>query len=97
MPDIVTPQSSNVIPWFPNQSYLIRRLSGELMKYNDDERISEYLGDDDERTPQGAGVMLRKYLQMKDDKGDRVQQVTLDRRRFGTSFDRLKNTKTIGW
>jgi hypothetical protein len=97
MPDIVNPASSSVIPWFPNQSYLIRRLSGEMMKYSDDERISQYLGDDSERTPEGAGVMLRNYLTQEGDKSTRVRQVQLDRRRFGTSFDRLKNTKTIGW
>jgi hypothetical protein len=97
MSDISSPQSSTVIPWFPNQSYLIRRLAGELMKYSDDDRIGAYLGDDDNRTPEGAGVMLRKYLQQEGDKSTRARQVQLDRRRFGTSFDRLKNTKTIGW
>ena len=97
MPDSATPESSVVIPWFPNQSYLRRRLAGELMGLTDDERQNSFLSDDDKQYPQGAGVMLRKYLAMQGDKGDRTKQVTLDRRRFGTSFDRLKNTKTIGW
>jgi hypothetical protein len=97
MPDIATPETSTVIPWFPNQTYLRRRVAGELMGLTDDERISKWLGDSEDSTPDGAGVILRKYLQMQGDKGDRAKTVTLDRRRFGTSFDRLRNTKTIGW
>jgi hypothetical protein len=97
MPDIVTPESSSTIPWFPNQTYLIRRLSGELMGLSDDERIDSFLSDDEDRHPQGAGVMLRKYLQQEGDKSDRAKKVELDRRIFGTSFSRLRNTKNIGW
>lgn len=97
MADITTPESSSTVPWFPNQTYLRRRLAGELMALSDDERMASFLSDDEMQHPNGAGVMLRKYLQMKDDKGDRIQTVKLDRRRFGESFDRLKNTKLIGW
>jgi hypothetical protein len=97
MPDIATPETSSTVPWFPNQTYLIRRLAGELMDQTDDDRQAEFLSDDEERHPQGAGVMLRKYLQQEGDKSNRVKTVSLDRRRFGTSFDRLRNTKTIGW
>jgi hypothetical protein len=97
MTDISNPATSGVVPWFPNQSYLLRRLSGEMMKYNDDDRIESFLSDNEDRFPNGAGVMLRKYLQQEGDKSTRTKQVQLDRRRFGTSFDRLKNTKTIGW
>ena len=97
MPEITTPESSITTPWFPNQTYLRRRVAGELMALTDDERASAFLSDDDDRFPNGAGVMLRKFLQMQGDREDRAKQVTLDRRRFGTSFDRLKNTKTIGW
>lgn len=97
MPDIVTPETSIVVPWFPNQTYLIRRLSGELMGLSDDERIDAFLSDDEDRHPQGAGVMLRKYLQQEGDKSDRAKKVELDRRVFGSSFLRLRNTKNIGW
>jgi hypothetical protein len=97
MPDITTPESSSTIPWFPNQTYLRRRLAGELMALSDDERMADFLSDDEDRHPNGAGVMLRKYLKLKDDKANRTQTVHLDRRRFGESFDRLKNTKLIGW
>lgn len=94
MPAIANPSTSSAIPWYPDQNYLVTRLAGEMMKDSDDERKSAYLSDTD---PGGAGYILRKYLQMKDDQGDRAQVVTLDRRRFGRAFDRLKNTKQIGW
>ena len=97
MPDITNPESSSVIPWFPNQTYLRRRLAGELMSLSDDERMNSFLSDNEDQYPSGAGVILRKYLKMKGDKENRAQTVSLDRRRFGTSFDRLRNTKQIGW
>lgn len=97
MPDIATPETSATVPWFPNQTYLITETAGRLMQLSDDERADAMLSDDADRHPQGSGVILRKFLQMKDDKSTRVKTVQLDRRRFGTSFDRLRNTKTIGW
>lgn len=97
MPDITTPETSTTVPWFPNQTFLIRELTGRLMNLTDDERAEMTLSSDEDRYPNGSGVILRKYLQMKDDKGTRVKTVELDRRRFGTSFDRLRNTKSIGW
>lgn len=97
MPDIATPETSATVPWFPNQTYLMRRLAGEMMSFSDDERRTSYLSSDEDRFPEGAGVMLRHYLQMQGDKSTRTATVQLDRRRFGTSFDRLRSTKTIGW
>jgi hypothetical protein len=93
--DITSPSST--VPWFPNQTYLIRRLTGELMSTSDDDRQDKFLGDNPDATPAGAGVMLRKFLMMEGDKSTRIKTVQLDRRRFGASFDRLRNTKTIGW
>jgi hypothetical protein len=97
MPDITTPETSATIPWFPNQTYLRRRIAGELMGLSDDERMADFLSDDQDHHPNGAGVILRRFLQMEGDKSTRTKTVQLDRRRFGTSFDRLRNTKTIGW
>lgn len=93
MPDITTPETSTTVPWFPNSVYLYTRLAGELCKIVDDERWEKMLGDG----PQGAEGILRKYLQLSDDKSNRAQTVRLDRRRFGRNFNRLPNTKTIGW
>lgn len=96
MPDIPVP-ADGTIPWFPNQNYLITRLTGELCKITDDERHENLLGNNDEKTPGGAGVLLRNYLTMTGDNENRSKTVKLDRRRFGSSFDRLRNTKQIGW
>lgn len=97
MPDIATPESSATLPWFPNNNYLITRLSGELMKLTNDSRLESFLGDDDRSAPNGAGTILRKYLQLKDDSEGMAKTVSLDRRRFGASYNRLKNTKVVGW
>lgn len=99
MADITTPESSTVIPWFPNQTYLLRRLTGELMLVSGDDRAARFLGgitNDGGSEFLGAAAILDHYLKMKDDV-QAVKQVTLDRRRFGLAFDKLRNTKTIGW
>lgn len=97
MPDIATPESSTAQPWFPNNNYLITRLAGELMKLTNDSRIESFLGDDDRASPNGAGTILRKYLQLKDDSEGTVKTVTLDPRRFRRNYNSLKNTKIVGW
>ena len=99
MPDIATPESSSTIPWFPDQLYLQRRLVGEMMLMSGDERASMYLNgqtDTKHGTFFGASALLQRYLSTKDD-AQRVQRVTLDKRFFSTPFDKLRNTKTIGW
>jgi hypothetical protein len=97
MPDITTPETSSVIPWFPNSMYLIRAVAGRLMGISGDNRMPDYLGDDIERYPLGAGTLLKAYLKNANDREGAVHTVGLDRRRFGRAFDRLKNTKQIGW
>ena len=93
MADIANPATSNVVPWFPNQDYLITRLTGELMRLADDERCAEFLGDGH----MGAQGILRRYLDLKDDKETRAQRVTLDKRFFRPRWGSLKNTKSIGF
>jgi hypothetical protein len=97
MPDIATPESSTDTPWFPNDNYLITRLAGEIMQLTGDDRAEKFLGDSDDATPLGAGVLLRKYLKLKDDPEGKTSTVQLDRRRFGTNWNRLKNSKQVGW
>ncbi len=93
--DITTPESSSTVPWFPNQNYLITRIAGELMKITNDDRCVQFLSDAEGSG--GAGEILKKFLKMKDDPETAVKTVTLDRQRFGSGTDRLRNTKTIGW
>jgi hypothetical protein len=97
MPTIVNPSTSSTVPWFPNQLYLITATAGLLMMDASDTRWQEYLSDDEDRYPMGAGSQLRRYLKMKDDPEGKTDMVTLDRRRFGVQFNRLPNTKLIGW
>lgn len=95
--DITTPETSSTTPWFPNQSYLITRLAGELMRITNDDRAAVFLGDNEDAGVIGAGSILRKYLMMKDDPEGRVNTVKLDRRRFGRNFSYLPDTKLVGW
>ena len=88
MPDIPPPETSAAIPWFPNQTYLKLRLTASLMELTNDDRYGA--------TMQAALADLDAYLKMKDDR-QVVKTVELDRRRFGKNFDRLKNTKLVGW
>lgn len=93
MPDIVTPETSTTVPWFPNTNYLVNRVAGEIMRLTDDDRWEKFLGDG----PAGAEGILRKYLMMKDNKTNRAQTVKMDRRYFGSSISGLPNTKQVGW
>jgi hypothetical protein len=93
MPEIATPETSVSVPWFDNQNYLITRVAGEIMKISNDARTSLYLG----QTPDGAQGILTRYLKLEADDEGRAQTVQLDRRRFGRSWDRLANTKSVGW
>ncbi len=93
MPEIATPETSLTVPWFPNQSYLVTRLAGELMRIADDSRADTFLG----ATESGAQGILERYLQLKDDKSTRASTVKLDRRYFGNSWNKVPSTKTIGW
>jgi hypothetical protein len=97
MPDIATPETSATVPWFPNQDYLKTALAGHLMQLANDDRWEAFLSDNEDAHPGGAGVLLRKYLVMKDDDVNRAKSVKLDPRRFGSSFYGLKNTKSFPW
>jgi hypothetical protein len=78
-----------LVPWFPDQAYLLERLTAELMVTTDDERRQTMLA--------VAAARLGKYEIFADDKTNRAQRVQLDRNAFGPRFQRLRNTKTIGW
>jgi hypothetical protein len=89
MPDIATPETSGVTPWFPNQDFLVTRLAGELMKLTDDDRSMAFIAKADET--------LDGYLKMKDDSLNRAMTVKLDRRMFTPGWAKLPNTKRLGW
>lgn len=96
MPDLTQAQvNAGAYCWFDNDAYLVEELAGRLMQITDDSRVDEFLGDS--TRPGRATRRLAEYLRLKDDDSNRAQTVQLDRRTFGPSFDRLPNTKTIGW
>lgn len=83
-PDIVSPETSTVIPWFPDQDYLITATAARLMQITDDTRRDKFLADMDK--------MLRIHLIMEGDEQQVVKSVRLDPRRFHTNRT-LKPTK----
>lgn len=91
-PDIVTPETSNVVPWFPYTTYLIRRVAGELMAITGDDRADDYLGD----SPQGCVGILRRYLNLQGDREDTIAQVQLDARYFGGGGISFPPSKATG-
>ena len=97
MADIATPETSNTVPWFPNTTVLQRSVTGRLMGLTGDTRQPDYMSEDFERYPMSWKAILSGWLKNSSDREGAVKTVGLDRRRFGRSFDRLKNTKTIGW
>lgn len=72
--DIINPETSNVIPWFPNQRILLRDLCVDLMLLSDDSRKDDLEKEVERR--------MRKYLIMKDDREGFAQQVKLDPQLF---------------
>lgn len=80
---------TSVVPWFPSQGYLRRKVAALLMGITDDEREQTWID--------RAEKELRSYLQLKDNRSNRASTVKLDRRRFGRTYSTLPNTKTIGW
>jgi hypothetical protein len=102
MPDLATDATGNLtaaaaasVPWFPMAGYLEAELTGRMMEHADDTRVVEYLGDG--LRPGRAERILGQYVKLMDDSSNRAQTIEFDRRRFGTSFQRLKVTKTVGW
>ena len=83
------PEISRTIPWFPNQSYLIDKLTARVMKIADDERGRAMEAD--------ADKSLALYLTLKDDSANRSKRIKLDKRRFGRDISRLPSTKIVGW
>ena len=86
-PDIVTPEISSQIPWYPNAPYLIKRTATWIMTLTDDERQARW-----EKECEDA---LRPELIMEGDEQEVVKQIQLDPRRFRMQRY-LKPTKVTG-
>jgi hypothetical protein len=90
MPPLTTAQvNAGAFCWYEDDNTLIDLLATRLMGIADDTRMNEYRALT-ERTQ-------AKYEKSVDDRVNRAQTVQMDRRHFGQDFQRLKNTKTVGW
>lgn len=82
--DIDTPETSDMVPWFPNQRILLKDICVELFALADDTRGPMAMAEVESR--------MKKYLIMDDDKEGYAQQVQLDRRYFRPNGN-ARNTK----
>lgn len=76
-PDIVVPETSGAVPWFPHSQYLIDRTAWFMMGISGDDRRDSFFKSTEE--------ILRPYLIMQGDEQQTVQAVRLDPRRFRRS------------
>lgn len=89
--DIATPSTSSAVPWFPVSEVLLDRLTARMCEeVNNDERADYFSKRADER--------MERYLPQANANSVATHTVKLDQRRFGRhQWDKLKNTKTVGW
>lgn len=86
--DIANPETSTVIPWFPNQLILLEDLTVKLGDLVDDDRTNGW--------ETRAKEKMRKYLIMDDDKLGFAQTVKLDPNSFRTRGN-LPPSKKLGF
>lgn len=72
--DIVSPESSSVVPWFSDQDYLIHATAARLMRITDDDRYAKFMED--------CGKLLMIHLMEEGDEQQVVKEISLDPRRF---------------
>jgi len=87
--DMADPATSALVSAFPLQQYLIWELSARMMDLSDDDRV--------EKQHSKATELMRKWEVMQRDMESTVLRVKLDRNRFSTPWDLLKNTKEVGF
>lgn len=68
--EVVTPETSAVIPWFQDQLLLIKMVAEDLMMISDDSRNKEFYQMNDDK--------MRRLLQMANDKEGRAMKVKRD-------------------
>ena len=88
-PDMITPETSVTVPWFPLQQYLIDELAARMMSISNDDREDAF--------HERARKLLSKWLAMQRDLEATVLRVELDRNRFSTPWSALPNTKQTGF
>jgi hypothetical protein len=84
--DIVTPETSSTIPWFPNQRILLKELCLEAGSLADDSRVQNWEAEVERR--------MKKYMIMSDDTEGFSATVKLDARTFRPRSDFPPSKKT---
>lgn len=84
--DITTPETSSTVPWFPQQTYLVKSVAARLLDIADDPSKQAKLDMD-------AKNILSGFLSSDDDKEGYPQRVKLDRGLFRPGGGALKPTK----
>jgi hypothetical protein len=84
-PDIVTPETSAVVPWFSDQDYLLTAVATRLMRITDDDRYPTFLAD--------CERMLKIHLLEEGDEQQVVKEVALDPKRFRNGQGNNRPTK----
>jgi hypothetical protein len=87
--DMANPETSALVPKFPLQQYLIWEISARMMDISDDDRVNNF--------HKRAEDLIRKWEIMQRDMESTCLRVKLDRNRFSTPWDLLKNTKEVGF
>lgn len=86
--EVTDPANSETIPWFQDQLLLVKDIAAQLMAITDDTRADASLA--------GVDKMFTSYLQMANDKEQRVQKVSLDTDNFRTARRSVRPTKLQG-
>lgn len=73
-PQIDTPETSSVIPWFPDQDYLVHATAMRVMKITGDTRYDKFKADGEQ--------MLGVHLIMEGDEQQVAKSIRLDPQRF---------------
>lgn len=82
--EITTPETSQTVPWFEDQDYLVQAVAARLMRITDDARYDGYMA--------RAEQMLALHLLTEGDEQQVVKEVQLDPRRFAVR-NSLRPTK----
>jgi hypothetical protein len=87
-PDIPSPATSSVVPWFPDSDYLLTALAGDMMRLTDDTRQMQYAAE--------ADAKLQAFLKMQGDRENHAQVVKLGNS-FRDGAGRLPSSKITGF
>jgi hypothetical protein len=87
-PDIASPATSSVVPWFPDSDYLLTALAADVMRLTDDTRQPQYAAE--------AQSKLQAFLKMQGDRENHARTIKLGNS-FAGGSGRLPPSKVTGF